>query len=766
MITGLNQSLERTASLKDAHKPQFFHTNIQEEKDKLVQILNTGNLFVHDELYDQLKELLKSRHPKRILGADDYKVLIEQHLNGVPLEEYGVWVYYPWSNRLLHILDEAEFIEVRTSRNQYKITLEERDLLATKKVGIIGLSVGQSVALTIAMERSVGEMRLADFDVLELTNLNRIRTGLHNLGVKKVISVAREIAEIDPYLKVVIFPDGLTEENMDDFFLGNGKLDVLIDECDGVDIKILCRLKAKSLQIPVLMEASDRGTIDVERFDLEPSRPILHGLIDHLDVTKLKTLKTNEERIPYLAPMVGVDTMSVRLKASAVEVGQSITTWPQLASAVVLGGGAVGDIWRRIALNQYHESGRYFVDMEEIVGNKKEQQQNGFPIPYPPLNDEDIREAAKRIKLDKPGTTQPPLSHIETILNAAITAPSGGNSQPWKWVYDNGVLSLFHDRFYSYSFMDHKERSSYIALGAALENIVLEAHKLGLELHIQYFPAPADKQFIAAISFFDKPAEGIEAHVCDDLEPFIYKRCTNRKITPRVPLPESDLQALKEVTETIPGARLSFFSDEQTLAELGKIVSATDKYRLLYPQSHADFTYQEMRWTAEEAENRRTGMFIDTLELRPSELIGARLVRDPKVVQFLRHIKGGDVFRGVSEKAFNAASVAGLLTMPGFSEIEHLEGGRASQRLWLKATQLDIAMHVVNVPLPFFSRLKYEIDDLPTEIVDDLKDGYERFKKLVNLPDNAEEIYLFRLFKAPPPDVIPLRRNLDDVFLK
>ena len=46
------------------------------------------------------------------------------------------------------------------------------------------------------MERICGEIRLADFDILELTNLNRIRTGVHNLGLSKTYSVAREISEI------------------------------------------------------------------------------------------------------------------------------------------------------------------------------------------------------------------------------------------------------------------------------------------------------------------------------------------------------------------------------------------------------------------------------------------------------------------------------------------------------------------------------------------------------------------------------------------
>ena len=87
----------------------------------------------------------------------------------------------------------------------YKISPIEQDKLSTKKVGVIGLSVGQSISITMAMERTFGEIRIADFDELELTNLNRIRAGVHELGLPKVALVAREIAEIDPYLNVKCF---------------------------------------------------------------------------------------------------------------------------------------------------------------------------------------------------------------------------------------------------------------------------------------------------------------------------------------------------------------------------------------------------------------------------------------------------------------------------------------------------------------------------------------------------------------------------------
>jgi len=332
--------------------------------------------FVSDEISGQLQELIKSQNPSIKIKQDEYPELINKHLAGKNIDEYGVWVYYPWNQRLVHLLDEEEFAEVRTNRNRNKITREEQNTLKTKKIGIVGLSVGQSIALTIAMERTCGELRLADFDTAELSNLNRIRTGVHNLGLNKTIIAAREISEIDPFLNVTIFSDGLQDDNMDDFFLGGGKLDLFIEVCDGLDVKIKSRYKAREFQIPVVMDTNDRGMIDVERFDLEPQRPVFHGLADGLNPGNIKDL-TNEEKIPYILKMIGADTISARLKASMSEVNKSINTWPQLASSVTLGGAATTDVCRRILLDQFHDSGRYYVDLDEIIGNK---------IPGQPIN--------------------------------------------------------------------------------------------------------------------------------------------------------------------------------------------------------------------------------------------------------------------------------------------------------------------------------------------------------------------------------------------
>jgi len=52
-----------------------------------------------------LKELMKYKTPSRKFNEEELEALVFKHIAPLSLNEYGVWVYYPWSNRLVHLLD-------------------------------------------------------------------------------------------------------------------------------------------------------------------------------------------------------------------------------------------------------------------------------------------------------------------------------------------------------------------------------------------------------------------------------------------------------------------------------------------------------------------------------------------------------------------------------------------------------------------------------------------------------------------------------------
>ncbi|MEI8280225.1 MAG: Rv1355c family protein, partial [Bacteroidota bacterium] len=637
-----------------------------------------------------------------------------------------------------------------------------------KKVGIIGLSVGQSIALTLAMERGFGELRLTDFDTLDLSNLNRIRTGVHNLGIKKVVIAAREIAEIDPFLNVTCFDQGMTEENMDDFFTKNGKLDLLIDECDGLDMKIISRYKARELGIPVLMDTSDRGMLDVERYDLNPRMPILHGLIGDLDPKSISAL-SNEEKIPIVLQIAGAGQISKRGKASMIEVGQSISTWPQLASSVVLGGAVAADVTRRLLLGQFNDSGRYYIDLEELIGDKEEivnKTSSLRPNPFVPLTKDVLDGMLAKLPVNAvdPSVLQLDLAQLHSIIDAANAAPSTGNDQPWKWYYKDRTLYLFHDQYRSFSFGDYRNIASYLTFGAVYENLVLAAQKQSVEVTAQLFPLGKDECLIASFQFANKPLSLAEPHVNNDLVDHIYTRYTNRTLAPVKEVAAHVLNDLKKVTESLPGAKLSWLTDPTQINEVGKIIAACDRMRLLNEEGHFDFVHREMRWTPKDAEDTRDGIDTLTLGLNTPQLVALGIIKDYKVIDFINSIKGGKVFEAATGRSVSLSSALGLITMPSISPEQYILGGRSYERMWLAAEKHGLAMHPVISPLYFFPRLlQGNGDGLSAENVEELKILRERFKRIFNLQDGLAEVFLFKIAYADGPGRQSLRIPVEQV---
>ncbi|WP_120312394.1 Rv1355c family protein, partial [Mycobacterium mantenii] len=271
------------------------------------------------------------------------------------------WAYYPWRNAVVRIVGPRAFSAARLDRNRHLITSAEQERLQRLRIGIVGLSSGHAIAYCLAAQGLCGALRLADGDTLELSNLNRVPAAVLDLGLNKATVAARRIAELDPYLRLEVVTSEVTAELVDGFLDG---LDVLIDQADSLDIKVLLREAARDRGIPVLMATSDRGLLDVERFDLQPQPSVMHGLLGDMDTTALGGLSTRD-KLPYLLRLLDARHLSARGAASLVEVGQTLGGWPQLAADIWVGAAAVAEAVRRIGLGEPLRSGRVQIDIAD-----------------------------------------------------------------------------------------------------------------------------------------------------------------------------------------------------------------------------------------------------------------------------------------------------------------------------------------------------------------------------------------------------------------
>ncbi len=316
---------------------------------------------VCDTLAEQLTDLAQTRSPSLRLDAAGLAAGVLEILAGRDERSFGRWVYFPWRKTLVHILPPDAFAELRSDRNRNKITPQEQARLATCTVAVAGLSVGLAIATTLALEGVGGTLHLADFDTLGLSNLNRLLGSVTELGLPKVDIAARRLYELNPYLTIRAFPEGVREDNLEAFLDG---VDLLCEECDSFPMKLRLREVARRRTIPVLMETSDRGMLDIERFDLEPERPLLHGLLGGVEPAEVATLSP-PERMALVQRIVG--ECSERMTQSLPEIGRTLSTWPQLGSSVTLGGGSACEAARRILLGHHTLSGRWWVDVGAII---------------------------------------------------------------------------------------------------------------------------------------------------------------------------------------------------------------------------------------------------------------------------------------------------------------------------------------------------------------------------------------------------------------
>ena len=335
--------------------------------------LTSGKIWEVKDIYaSQLTELFEIQNA-HLINTPDFDprlndFITEHSTPDVALR--GNYVYYPWSGLLLHMVGEKDLRTLRTNRTNELISIEEQEKLGAFSAGVAGLSFGNGIALSLVYSGAANTIKIADRDIFETTNLNRVRVGLPSVTEQKTDVTAREIYEINPYANVGVFSDGLTEQNLDEFIGGENKLNVVFDVVDNFAMKVRIRLAARAAGIPVVMLTSleDSILVDVERFDLNPDAEIFHGLLGGITEDLLKKEMTEQDKARYAMAIVGPEHVSYRNLLSLSEVGTKLVSRPHLYGTVSIVCGLASYIVKRIALGEDMPDMRKHVMFHEVLG--------------------------------------------------------------------------------------------------------------------------------------------------------------------------------------------------------------------------------------------------------------------------------------------------------------------------------------------------------------------------------------------------------------
>lgn len=644
------------------------------------------------------------------------------------LTEPGRWAYYPWRRTVVAVLGPRGYRAVRLDRNRNNITPAEQDQLGALRIGVAGLSVGHVIAHTLAAQGLCGRLRLADFDHLELSNLNRVPASVFDLGVNKACVAARRIAELDPYLPVEVFDAGLTFDTVDAFLDG---LDIVIEECDSLDMKAVLREGARTRHIPVLMATSDRGLIDVERFDQQPQRPILHGLLGDLDIGLLPGM-SSREKVPHILRHLEAERLSPRTAASLLEIDRTLSTWPQVASDVVLGASALAEGVRRIGLGEELRSGRTRIDIGwalDQLGDPDMSRHHPAPVDHP---------------------EPPELPGIAgTIAAAAIRAPSGGNVQPW--YVQAGPTEITIDIAAQHtSTMDVGFRGSAVAVGAALLNarIAAAAH------HVLGPVSLTENGNGSPLRATLKLSDGTDPDLADLYQPMLERETNRHHGSPR-PIGAATIEALRAAAKR-EFAHLHLITDRDDIAHAATILAASDRTRYLTPRLHKEMV-SELRWPGDADPD--TGIDVRSLELDTGDLAMLDILRRTDVMTHLAQWNAGRALGEDARDRILASSALAAVSVPGQDLRDYARGGAAVELIWIIAQRQGLCVQPVS-PVFLYAHNETEFGELSTQFANELKQLQRDFRGLTGIPSEHSAVLVLR-FTAGPPASVPSRRNFD-----
>jgi len=325
---------------------------------------------VVDAYRSSLKELYMVRNPQLRKGDPATLAAAESFAAGDSLP--AAWVYYPWRQLIVRTLAEDAYLELRTARNRLLITEEEQSQYRAAHVGVAGLSVGSWAVSQLTATGGPRRMSIADFDHVEVSNLNRIRASLPDVGTNKAIIAARHVWEIDPFAALTVWEQGVADDTLASF-VSHDRIDIFIDAMDNLALKVRAREVCRAARIPVLMatDLADGILLDVERFDEDDQYPFFHGEGGALTSEAVRGLDYRAWAV-LATKIIGSENLPPRLRTSLLAIGTTLSAVPQLATGAAMAGAALAYAVRRIACRQSLPSGRYRLSIPSALYHTEE----------------------------------------------------------------------------------------------------------------------------------------------------------------------------------------------------------------------------------------------------------------------------------------------------------------------------------------------------------------------------------------------------------
>lgn len=589
--------------------------------------------------------------------------------------------------------------ETAFSRNIGWLTEAELTCLRNKRIAIAGMGGVGGVHLLTLARLGVGAFTISDLDHFELANFNRqAGANMKTLGQPKVDVLTSMARDINPELDIRIFPEGVNESNIDDFFKD---VDLYIDGLDFfvLSARRLVYQRCAELGIPIVVAGPIGMGVSLVNYlpggmSLNRYFGLDSGSEDEQILRFLIGLSPGMLQRSYLAEPSAVDLPNHRGPSTPMACDFCAGAAATNALKILLGRGDVIVAPRVMQFDAYRNK---LAISWRPGGYKNPIQRLMYLIAR--------RQFGTQMQGANNSATYQPASDIERILDLARWAPSGDNTQVWKFaIRSEDELTIYGRHISEDCVYDLQGNASETALGALLETIRIAATSFGRQAEIV-----RRTEEVYGHPIFDVRLVHDDDIKTDELLPYIKLRSVQRRALSTRELVEREKQMLEAALPA--GYRIIWREGFAQRLRMAMLMFRNAGIRLTMPEAYREHV-KIIDWRRRYSEDRI-----------PDQALGADPVLTRVMEWALKHWSRVDWLNRYAAGTWLARIemdlIPGLFCGAHFvivadatpsSPEDYNRAGSAIQRFWLTATRLGLQMQPETTPLIFNRYLKQSIE--------------------------------------------------------
>ena len=213
-----------------------------------------------------------------------------------------------------------------------------QEILSSSAALIVGLGGLGCAAAQYLAAAGIGRLSLADFDVVELSNLQRqILHGDSDIGRNKAESAAQTLAGINPHVELLSVTEKISPESVEGHL---AEVDIVLDCSDNLATRELLNVACYRSGKPLVSGAAIRMEGQISVFSMRPGAPCYQCFSGNFGEQELSCVEAG-----VLAPIVGIIGSIQALEAIKMLTGVG----EALEGRVLLFDGAYGE-WQSFEL--------------------------------------------------------------------------------------------------------------------------------------------------------------------------------------------------------------------------------------------------------------------------------------------------------------------------------------------------------------------------------------------------------------------------------